>query len=130
MNPFQERVIAERKELYDKCEKLNEFIANSPTYKTLDIDEQVRLRMQLNVMLQYGTILAERIAEFYRAPKRVPTVFTYDEIDDLCAELGNPECCITEDGEQSYWQFHGTDLPVADTLAELFKAALKKGAGK
>ena len=66
MTDFQERVIAERKELAEKCEKLNNFIPG-PVFKTLPIDEQVRLRMQLIVMLNYGTILAERIAEFYRA---------------------------------------------------------------
>ena len=65
MTEFQERVIAERKDLYEKCEKLNAFITNSPIYKTLPIDEQVRLRMQLLVMTQYAQILAERIAEFY-----------------------------------------------------------------
>lgn len=67
LTDFQERVVTERKELYEKCEKLNAFIANSPIYKTLPVDEQVRLRMQLLVMNQYETILAERIAEFYRA---------------------------------------------------------------
>ena len=67
MTEFQERVVAERKELYEKCEKLNAFIANSPIFKTLPTDEQVRLRMQLLVMNQYGSILAERIVEFHRA---------------------------------------------------------------
>ena len=47
MTDFQERVVTERKELYDKCEKLNAFITGSPIYKTLPVDEQVRLRMQL-----------------------------------------------------------------------------------
>jgi hypothetical protein len=62
---FQERVIAERKELYEKCEKLNAFIPGS-IFKSLPVDEQVRLRMQLLVMNQYAAILAERIAEFQR----------------------------------------------------------------
>lgn len=66
MTDFQKRVIEERKDLYEKCEKLNAFIASSPIYKTLPVDEQVRLRMQLLVMNQYATILAERIAEFTR----------------------------------------------------------------
>jgi len=65
MTDFQERVIAERKELYEKCEKLNAFIPGS-IFKSLPVDEQVRLRMQLLVMNQYAAILAERIAEFYR----------------------------------------------------------------
>lgn len=67
LTDFQQRVVNERKELYEKCEKLNAFIAGSPIYKTLPVDEQVRLRMQLLVMNQYAAILAERIAEFYRA---------------------------------------------------------------
>jgi hypothetical protein len=65
MTDFQERVIAERKELYEKCEKLNAFIPSS-IFKSLPVDEQVRLRMQLLVMNQYAAILAERIAEFHR----------------------------------------------------------------
>ncbi len=65
MTDFQERVIAERKELYEKCEKLNAFIPG-PIFKSLPVDEQVRLRMQLLVMNQYAAILAERIAEFYK----------------------------------------------------------------
>jgi hypothetical protein len=70
MTDFHERVVAERKELYDKCEKLNAFIAGSPIYKTLPVDEQVRLRMQLLAMNQYATILAERIAEFHRMERK------------------------------------------------------------
>ena len=66
MTDFQQRVVEERKALYDKCEKLNAFIP-SEICRGLPIEEQVRLRMQLLVMNQYAAILAERIAEFHRA---------------------------------------------------------------
>ena len=123
MTDFQERVIAERKDLYDKCEKLNAFIANSPIFKTLPTDEQVRLRLQLLVMNQYATILAERIAEFLKVPDSTKTTFPYDEIDERCCELGAPEYVETDDGEALYWRFSGSEFPVADTLAELLLAA-------
>jgi hypothetical protein len=50
-------------------------------------------------------------------------VFSYDEIDERCCELGAPEYVYTEDGEAKYWRFSDSELPVADTLAELLLAA-------
>jgi hypothetical protein len=65
MEPFQQRVVEERRELYDKCEKLNAFIPTQ-MFQQLPIAEQVRMRMQLLIMNQYAQILAERIAEFHK----------------------------------------------------------------
>jgi hypothetical protein len=54
------------------------------------------------------------------------TLFSYNEIDERCCELGAPIHLKTDDGEAWYWRFSGTELPVADTLAELFLAARSK----
>jgi hypothetical protein len=56
----------------------------------------------------------------------VKTLFSYEEIDEWCCELGAPEYRKTDDGEAWYWCFSGSELPVADTLAELFLAARSK----
>lgn len=48
---------------------------------------------------------------------------SYAEIDERCCELGAPEYVKTDDGEAWYWRFSGSELPVADTLAQLLLAA-------
>jgi hypothetical protein len=56
----------------------------------------------------------------------VKMLFSYDEIGEWCCELGAPEYVRTDDGEAMYWRFSGSELPVADTLPELFLAARSK----
>ena len=56
--------------------------------------------------------------------------FSSLEIDELCCEWGSPEYVMTDDGEAWYWRFSGHDLPVADNLSELFKAAQQLAKGK
>lgn len=63
MQPHQERVVNERKELTDKREKLALFIGGK-AFNTLPDDEQSRLRRQFDIMLQYEGILQERIDHF------------------------------------------------------------------
>ena len=63
MKPFQERVVAEKAELDDKIAKLIAF-RDSPTFNTLDPNEQSRLTDQQVTMQQYSRILGERIAAF------------------------------------------------------------------
>ncbi len=63
MQPHQERVVTEKKELDEKLEKLKTFL-NGKTFQTLPEDEQSRLRIQSNLMRQYSDILGERIAAF------------------------------------------------------------------
>lgn len=64
MQPHQQRVVDERKELTDKREKLGLFIRGSSIFYTLPTDEQARLRRQFDVMIQYEAILQERIDHF------------------------------------------------------------------
>lgn len=59
----QERVIVEKDELDAKLARLRSFIGNE-TYLALDEAEQSRLQRQAEVMSQYSSLLAERIAAF------------------------------------------------------------------
>jgi len=68
---------------------------------------------------EYAKLEAQLLASQAECERR----FSYDEIDELCCEFGQPQFVQTDDGEAWYWQFKGSDLPVADNLAELFNAA-------
>ena len=63
MQPHQERVVMEKKELDDKLSKLRMFFTSS-VFGTIDSDEQNRLRRQENAMHDYSEVLGERIAAF------------------------------------------------------------------
>lgn len=61
--PHQQRVMAEHAELVDKTEKLAAFFG-TPIFQKVDEAEKNRLRAQVDVMVTYGNILAQRIAAF------------------------------------------------------------------
>jgi hypothetical protein len=63
MQPYQERVVAERDELHEKIEKLAIFL-DTPTYQNLPQPEQQRLLQQLVHMNDYLAVLDERTAAF------------------------------------------------------------------
>ncbi len=63
MEPYQERVVAEKVELDKKLKLLNSFFG-TPAYAGIDQAEKARLLKQSEVMADYSTILAERIAVF------------------------------------------------------------------
>jgi hypothetical protein len=63
MQPHQERVVQEKKDLDEKLAKLRLFFTGD-IFGTLDEDEQNRLKRQENVMHLYSEILGERIAAF------------------------------------------------------------------
>jgi len=60
MEPYQERVIAEKKELDEKIVKLYQFIKGR-FYPTLAIGERTRLVKQHRIMQAYSEVLDERI---------------------------------------------------------------------
>lgn len=64
MQPHQERVVVEKRELDEKLDKLKLFIETNSIFKTLPEDEQHRLNRQFDVMAEYSNILAQRIAVF------------------------------------------------------------------
>ncbi len=63
MKDFQERVIREQSDLAMKISKLRNFITLD-TFKSLPVDEQLRLQMQSNAMILYLHFLTERINHF------------------------------------------------------------------
>ena len=66
MQPYQERVVVEKKELDEKLAKLKEFCfgSNTKIFGSLDPQERDRLEDQYTVMKRYSNILGERIANF------------------------------------------------------------------
>lgn len=63
MQPYQERVVAEREELKERLSKLRTFMG-SEQYDLLDASERDRLFRQAAHMAGYGRVLGERIAAF------------------------------------------------------------------
>jgi hypothetical protein len=63
MEPYQERVVAEKKELDDRLSKLVAFIGGT-VFLALPAAEQIRLADQSHAMQQYSDILGQRIAAF------------------------------------------------------------------
>lgn len=63
MKTYQERVVAEKRELDERGDKLDQFIL-SEEFGTLPAEEQERLRWQLQIMGEYSEVLGERIAAF------------------------------------------------------------------
>ena len=64
MQPHQERVVEEKKELDSKLNRLKDFIQTSPQFEKLPLDEQERLTSQERVMSEYSNILQARIDAF------------------------------------------------------------------
>ena len=63
MQPHQERVVAEKKELDEKLAKLSLFMTGI-AFANLPAGEKDRLFRQEDVMKEYSGILGERIAAF------------------------------------------------------------------
>lgn len=61
MLPYQERVVAERRQLNEKIARLEAFV-DSDAYPRLSETEQDLLKQQLAAMRQYRYILALRVA--------------------------------------------------------------------
>lgn len=60
---YKNRVVDEKIELAKKYQKLSRFMFSS-AYEGLDISEQDRLKIQLEIMDKYLDILDERIKNF------------------------------------------------------------------
>jgi hypothetical protein len=61
--PHQLRVLAEQEDLILRITRLEKFI-KSETFDSLDFEDKVLLRLQLEAMTSYHTILLQRIARF------------------------------------------------------------------
>lgn len=64
MQEYQQRVVAEYRELEEKANSLYVFLATSKTFEQLPQAEQELLKMQYYTMQVYSGILAQRIAKF------------------------------------------------------------------
>ncbi len=60
MEPYQERVVADARELEGRIDRLSEFFVTD-TYLGIAGDEKVRLRIQIVHMEAYSEILRQRI---------------------------------------------------------------------
>jgi hypothetical protein len=61
--PHQKRVVDEKSELDQKLSKLSEFLMTT-MFASLPEDEQLRLRKQHLIMVEYSEILRQRIEAF------------------------------------------------------------------
>lgn len=64
MQPHEQRVVDEKKELDEKMDKLDKFIQSNPLYGTLAKEDQKLLERQYKAMDTYSYILGQRIAKF------------------------------------------------------------------
>jgi len=72
--PWQQRILIEKEELNEKVKKLAAFLATEP-FDALPPAEQDRLTRQLDVMIQYRSVLTERIMAWKSdAPEVVDTL--------------------------------------------------------
>lgn len=62
LQPRQQRMLDEKRELDERLAKLEAFILDNPVWKTLHAGEQDRLARQARAMAQYSAVLDERIA--------------------------------------------------------------------
>ena len=63
MSPHEDRVLVERRDLGDKLDKLDAFIAGD-VFTTLPDEDQSLLKRQADAMRKYENILDQRIARF------------------------------------------------------------------
>ena len=64
LQPHQQRVVEEYKELKDKTTKLGAFILDNPIYRSLEEDEQKDMKVQYDAMCVYTDALERRINRF------------------------------------------------------------------
>ena len=65
MEEYQKRVVAEKEELDGRLMKLINF-SSAETYWKLNSAERERLRRQTLIMMNYSTVLGERIEAFIK----------------------------------------------------------------
>lgn len=73
MQPHEERVVAEKRELDEKLGRLNTFVFSkgNAIFISLPLEEQDLLRSQSLAMEHYSEILGKRIARFSRDSQSV-----------------------------------------------------------
>ena len=61
--PYQQRMVIERDQLFDRIERLSAFML-TPLYEKLPVEEKDRMQKQLIAMQSYQKVLDERIKAF------------------------------------------------------------------
>lgn len=69
MKPYLKRVIAERKELLDKLDKLKQFMSKDD-FQKLEADERFLLMLQSEAMEKYANVLYMRISNGNQRARR------------------------------------------------------------
>lgn len=64
MQPHQQRVVDEKKDLDEKLGRLRAFIDGPGIFHDLGAAEQERMNRQARIMAEYSAVLGERIAAF------------------------------------------------------------------
>jgi hypothetical protein len=64
MKDYQQRVVTEKAELYERIAKLEKFQDGEDFFRLCDEDERIRMINQLNAMYRYNEVLGQRIAAF------------------------------------------------------------------
>ena len=112
MEPYQRRVVDEKRELDAKISKLSDFLAVKPP-SSVPADELRRMSVQLQVMLEYSEALGDRIGHFLnQAAEPVP-------------EPDNRSLCHALDIANARIEWFKSRQPVVDS-AIMFAAAVNK----
>ena len=64
LEPHQQRVVDEHKEVREKTSKLGTFILDNPTYQNLPEEEREDMKIQYDAMCIYCDALERRIKRF------------------------------------------------------------------
>lgn len=68
MKAHEQRVVDEKNELGERLAKLTTFIESNSLFRSLDYDEQGRLKIQRFIMGEYKSVLEDRIDNFQVRP--------------------------------------------------------------
>ena len=66
MEPWQQRVVDEHREVSDRLIKLTAFISGNEAFARLHAIDQSLLRAQRSAMVDYEAVITQRIARFSR----------------------------------------------------------------
>lgn len=93
MEPYQERVIEEKRELDDKIEKLKTFM-NDEVFDELPQKEKENMSIQLSAMFTYSSALKSRIEAFEEADQTTQKPWAPLEFNSLCYQVN--DACMNE----------------------------------
>lgn len=118
--PHEQRVIVESQDLFENVTKLHDFITDNPVFKTLPIDEQKRMKLQLVTMKCYYSVLVERILAFnLEGLDEISTTKTPEVVDKEIKE-SNATIELTFGQKAVGASFNPSFMPEVDKVKMLF----------